>query len=103
MVFPRRMRSKVLEAVKPPGAISQNLGTRTHCRSEFHLRQSVLVVQHVFVGGLFGYTSTDVSRRWPQDSRHLYSSSNPAIRITNGVGELSPISVLGSGNVDCVQ
>ena len=47
---------------------------------ELHLRQSLLVVQHVLVGRLRGHAAADVPGRWPQAARHLHPTCVTARR-----------------------
>ena len=72
LVSPRVGRGAVLETIEPPGSRPQNLGRFAGARSGFHLRETVLVVQHVFERRLFDHAPPDVPRRRPQGFRHLH-------------------------------
>src|SRR5438445_7512320 len=48
------------------------MGRTARTRPEVHLCKIVLVVQHVFHGGLFNYAAPDVSSGWAEGVRYLY-------------------------------
>ena len=75
--------------------------TRARRRSVVHLREHVLVVQHVFVGGLQRDAAADVSGRRPQAARRLHAP-RPACATTSSaeLGHVSALQLLGTAGVD---
>ena len=66
----------------------------------FTVREPVLVVQHVFDGGLLGHAAADVSGRRPQAPGRLHDSRHAARRAAGGARHLSAVRVLGAARVD---
>ena len=77
LVFPRSRGNLALAPIQSPGRRREALGCREASRPIVHLRQAVLVVQHVRVGRLFGDAAPHVygrrSASCPMSTRILRS------------------------------
>ena len=69
-------------------------------RSDIHLREPFLVVQHVLDRGLFRHAAADVSSRRPKDSRRLHFPRYAAGRASDRARNVPALRVLGSAGVD---
>src|SRR5438874_9434605 len=94
------MRDQILEAVEQARIRREDLGRGQEDRSEFHLREHLLVVQHVLDGGLFGHASADVSGGWTEDPGLLYASTGASREAAEGARDVSAVPVLGPGHND---
>src|SRR5947207_10441561 len=94
------MRDQILEAVEQARIRREDLGRGQEDRSEFHLREYLLVVQHVLDGGLLGHAAADVSGGWTEDPGLLHASARAPRKAAKGVGDVSAVPVLGSGHDD---
>ena len=72
LVLSRPVRGLALAAVESAGRRREDLGCGATARSGVHLRQAVLVVQHVRQRRLLGHAAADVSGRRAQAARHLH-------------------------------
>ena len=72
LVLPRPVGGLALAPVEPAGRGREGLGGGPAARSRVHLRQALLVVQHVQHGDLVGDAAPDVSRRRAEDPRRLH-------------------------------
>ena len=97
LVFPRPRRSVVLAPVQPSGAWRETLGRGEAARSVVHVRQALLVVQHVRVGRLFGHAASDVSGRRAQAARCLHPPGRASRRIAARARTVPAVPLLGSG------
>ena len=97
LVFPRPLRGFVLAPVEPPGAGREVVGRRQAARSRLHLRQAVLVVQHVFHRRHRGDAAADVSRRRPQAAGHPHLAGRAARRAAAAARPVPAVPLLGPG------
>ena len=103
LVRARGLRGALLASVEPPGARAENLGHRARRRSVFHVREPVLVVQHVFLGGRQRHAAADVSGRRAQAARRLHPAGCPARRTAGQAGHVSAVRFLGPPDLDRVD
>ena len=103
LVFSRSRRGDAVAAVEPSGERREDLGCRQAARSGLHLRQDVLVVQHVRQRRLERHAAADVSGRRPQDPRPLHLSGRAARRARQEARRLPAVQVLGPGRRHRIQ
>ena len=73
MVLPRSRRDLVLAPVQSPGQRREALGCGETARPVVHLRQALLVVQHVRVDRFLGHATPDVYGRRSQAARRVHA------------------------------
>ena len=71
--------------------------------SVVHLRERVLVVQHVLHGGLQRHAAADVSGRRTKAPRRLYRTGHAAPRASAAARHVSSLQFLGAARVDRVE
>ena len=78
LVLPRAGRGLAVAPVEPADRRREDLGSRQTTRSRLHLRQDVLVVQHVRLGRLERDAAADVPGGRPQDTGPLRAPARAA-------------------------
>ena len=91
-------RGLALAAVEPPGRRGKGLGGGPASRSRLHVRQALLVVQHVQRGDLVRDAAPHVPRRRPQDPRHLHPAGRAPRRAERPPRPVPALPVLGAGH-----
>ena len=90
----------LLAPVQPPGRRREDVGCREAPRPGVHLRQAVLVVQHVRGGRLLGHAAADVSGRRPQAARRLHAPGGASRRAAARARARSRCSASGGPRPD---
>ncbi len=103
VVRARGCRDPVLETIEQARAGPEDLGARARTRSHVHVRQRVLVVQHVFDRGLHRHAAADVSGRRPEAARRLHRAGRSARRAASEARDVPPLQLLGAEGLDRVQ
>ena len=87
-----------LAPVEPPGGGREGVGEpRASARPGFRVRQDVLVVQHVFLGGYLGHAAADLSRRRAQAARPLLEPAGASGRAGAASRPVPAVQLLGPG------
>ncbi len=95
LVFPRSVGGLALAPVEPADRRREDLGRGQDARPRLHLRQDVLVVQHVLERRLERDAAADVSGRRAQDSGPLRASRRTARRTRCQARPVPAVQVLG--------
>ena len=85
--------------VQAPKIWERARGARPHV----HVRQRVLVVQHVFDRGLHRHAAADVSGRRPKAARRLHRARRSARRASGEARDVPALQLLGTESVDRVE
>src|SRR6185503_12106354 len=86
----------VLAPVEPPGVRPESLGALPRARTGIHLREALLVVQHVLERRLLGDAAPGVPGRRPEADRSLHRAARVAGRARGEAGPLPALRLLGA-------
>ena len=96
LVLSRPRRDPVLATEQSPRCRREDLGRRPQARSRVHVREALLVVQHVLERRLHGHAAPDVPGRRPQAARHLHATRRTPRRAQRAARAVSTVQFLGA-------
>ena len=97
MVRSRTGGSPILETIQPARPRPETVGGAAGNNARLHLRETFLVVQHVFDRRLLDHAATDVSRRRTEILRCLHRAVQHPARDQKRSGRVSFPQFLGTG------
>ena len=97
LVLSRPVGDLAVASVEPAGGRREGLGSGEAARSGLHLRQAVLVVQHVLERRHRSHAAAHVPGGWPQAAGHPHASGRTSRRTAGRTGSVPAVPLLGPG------